>query len=62
VARLLHEGQVVGEASLTYAGEQSTYAGRLALQAAGTLVLEVLAMDAANANFGHVRQQVTVEP
>jgi len=62
VARLLHEGQVVGEAPLAYAGEQSTYAGQLPLKAIGTFVLEVLAMDAANANFGHVRQQVTVEP
>lgn len=50
----------MGEIPLHYAGTQSTYAGQLPLTVAGPVTVEVLAMDAANANFGRVSQTFTV--
>ena len=60
VARLLREGRVEDEVPLKYAGVSSTFGGRVTLKSPGPYELEVLAMDAANANFGSVRRSVTV--
>ncbi len=60
MARLLADGEVVAETPLVYAGESSTYQGDLPLEAAGEYQLEVLAMDAANANFGIVSRPLVV--
>lgn len=60
VARLLREGKVMAEEPLFYTGEQSTYEGELPLIAGGQLELQVLAMDATNANFGLVRHELMV--
>jgi len=62
MARLLQDAKTVVEAPLTYAGTESTYSTQLVPPAAGTYQLEVLALDAANANFGHVVRLITVEP
>lgn len=59
-ARAARGGKVVGETQLTYAGTASTYAGRLTLKDAGEYELEILASDAAAANFGVVRQKLTL--
>jgi len=59
-ARAVRGGKVVGETQLTYAGTASTYAGQLTLKDAGEYELEILASDAAAANFGVLRQKLTV--
>jgi hypothetical protein len=59
-ARLLRDGAVVQEALLLYAGEASTYAGALALPAAGPYVLEVVAATPSRASFGVVRRRVRI--
>lgn len=61
VARLLRDGAVVREARLGYAGETSTFEGRLTPPAPGTYELVVLAEDASRANAGVVRRNVRVE-
>ncbi len=61
VARLLRGGEVVASAPLAYAGEASTFAGRLDTPAPGVYTLEVLAADPARANFGRTTQAVVVE-
>jgi len=60
IARIVRDGKVVGEVPLKYAGVSSTYTGQLILKDTGPTVLEVLAMDAANANFGLISRDVTV--
>jgi hypothetical protein len=62
MARLLQNGEVVEEARMDYAGTQSTYSAKLAAVAPGDYQLEVLALDANNANFGHVRRPITITP
>ncbi len=62
VARLLHDGDVIAETTLAFAGERSTYAGELPLSTAGPVELMVLAMDPANANFGWARQEFQLAP
>jgi hypothetical protein len=59
-ARAVRGGKVAGETQLTYAGTASTYAGQLTLKDAGEYELEILASDAAAANFGVVRQKLGV--
>jgi hypothetical protein len=59
-ARAVRGGKVVGETQLTYAGTASTYAGQLTLKDAGEYELEILASDVAAANFGVVRQKLTL--
>lgn len=61
VARLLRNGAVVREAVLEYAGETSTFEGRLTPPEPGTYELVVLAEDAGRANAGVVRRSVRVE-
>lgn len=58
----MRDGQIVVEAPLTYAGEQSTFAGRLRLPSAGPAELQVVASDAANANFGIARRSLLTSP
>jgi hypothetical protein len=53
---------IVAEVPLQYAGETSTFAGKIQLTTAGTFEVEVLAMDPANANFGLDRRQLEVTP
>ncbi len=60
MARLLHDGDVIAETTLAFAGERSTYAGELPLPTAGPVELMILAMDPANANFGWARQEFVV--
>ena len=45
VARAVRDGRVINEVPLRYAGEKSTFAGRVPLPTAGPIELEVLAMD-----------------
>lgn len=59
-ARVVRGGQVVGVTQLTYAGTVSTYAGQLTLREAGEYELEILASDAAAANFGVARRKLGV--
>ncbi|MFQ5931272.1 MAG: hypothetical protein ACE5MM_02570 [Nitrospiraceae bacterium] len=59
---MVRDGKVIEKAPLSYAGEKSTFAGQLSLPKAGPYELQVLAMEAANANFGLIRTTVTVTP
>jgi hypothetical protein len=59
-ARIVQDGQVLRTASLAYAGEASTYQGVISVPAVASeegLSLQVLAMDAARANFGMVERR-----
>ena len=60
VARLVRDNAVVGETTLTYAGESSMYTGELARVTAGVYQLEVIAANPATATFGMVRRRVTI--
>lgn len=62
MARLVQNGAVVEESALSYAGEESTYAGELTLSVFGAAELEVLAMDPTSANFGQVVRELRVHP
>ncbi|MFQ5752480.1 MAG: hypothetical protein ACE5HI_10825 [bacterium] len=61
IAQLLHDNKVVSETPLNFAGEESTFAGSLKLDVEGEVDLIVLAMDASNANFGMVQQNLLVK-
>jgi hypothetical protein len=56
----MQNSRAVEEVPLPFAGKTSTYAGQLKLKGTGRFIIEVLAMDAANANFGRVQQEITV--
>lgn len=59
LARLVTEdAAVVAETPLTFAGETSIYEGSLTVPEGDGYTIEVLAMDADRANFGHVRQEL----
>jgi hypothetical protein len=60
VARVVRAGKVLDEVPLRYAGVSSTFAGQLRLNQWGRFRLEVLAMDATEANFGMVSRSATV--
>ena len=62
VARVVRNGKVETEVPLQYAGQQNTYAGSVAVGAAGKAELQILALDPPNANFGIFRQNITVAP
>lgn len=62
MARLVRGGKVLDEVPLPFAGERSTFAAKVPLNAAGPVELQVIAMDAANANFGWMRQNLSVTP
>jgi len=59
-ARLVRDGVVVREGRLEYAGEPSTYTGRLPAVEPGRYALEVLAASDQSVTFGMVRRWVTV--
>lgn len=62
-AALRHEGRVVGEVPLRYAGEESTFEGVLPLpDASGAFTLEVTAADPSRANFGRASYDFTTFP
>jgi hypothetical protein len=61
LARLTRDGEIVREATLRYAGEQSTYVGDLRTPDAGRYVLELVSSRAERATFGVVRREVRVE-
>ena len=60
VARELRDGKVMQEVTMRYAGTTSMYTGSLAPMAGGSVVIEVLAMDAERANFGVARARYVV--
>lgn len=60
VARELRAGNVMQEVTMRYAGTTSTYTASLAPMAGGSVVIEVLAMDAERANFGLARARYVV--
>ncbi len=60
VARVLRNGVVVSETSLSYAGETSMHGATLPAMDAGEIVLEVLALDEARGNFGLARRSYRV--
>jgi hypothetical protein len=62
VARLLRDGKVQSEFPMTYAGVQNTFHADVPATAAGPMELQVLSMDASNANFGMMKEAVTVVP
>src|SRR5258708_11300314 len=51
VARLVREGKIETEIPMQYAGVQNTFRGDVPVASAGQVELQVLAMDAENANF-----------
>jgi len=57
---VIQNTRVVEEVPLPFAGKTSTYAGRVTFKGTGRFVIEVLAMDAANANFGRDQREITV--
>jgi hypothetical protein len=62
VARLIRDGRGIAETPLRYAGETSTFEGRLVAPEAGPTELVVLALDPERANFGQVKQSLNVGP
>lgn len=62
VARLLRDGKIQSEIPMTYAGVQNTFHADVPATAAGPMELQVLSMDAANANFGILKEAVTIVP
>lgn len=58
----MRDGQVLQEAPLRYAGIVSVFKGDLTLPGPGAMVVEVLAMDPPNANFGQVQHIFVVAP
>jgi len=57
---VIQNRRVVTEVPLPFAGKTSTYAGPVTLKGTGRFTIEVLAMDAASANFGRDRREITV--
>jgi len=62
VARLLRDGKVQSEIPMTYAGVQNTFHADVPATAAGPLELQILSMDAGSANFGIMKEAVTIVP
>jgi hypothetical protein len=62
VARLLRDGKVQSEIPMTYAGVQNTFHADVPATEAGPLELQVLSMDAGSANFGMMKEAVTIIP
>jgi hypothetical protein len=62
VARMLRDGKVEQEIPMTYAGVQNTFHGNVPLTSPGAVELQVLAMDPGNANFGMMREAVSIVP
>jgi hypothetical protein len=62
VARLLRDGKVESEIPMTYAGVQNTFHTDVPVSAAGSMELQVLALDPASANFGMTKEAIAVIP
>jgi len=62
VARLLRDGKVQEEIPMTYAGVQNTFHADVPVTVAGSMELQVLALDPASANFGMNREAIAVVP
>jgi hypothetical protein len=62
VARLLRDGKVQEEIPMTYAGVQNTFHADVPVTVAGSMELQVLALDPASANFGMNREVIAVVP
>jgi len=62
VARLLRDGKVESEIPMTYAEVQNTFHTDVPVTAAGSMELQVLAMDPASANFGMTREAIAAVP
>jgi hypothetical protein len=62
VARLLRDGKIQSEIPMTYAGVQNTFHADVPASPAGPLELQVLSMDAGSANFGMMKEAVTIIP
>jgi hypothetical protein len=60
VARVIRNGVVESETSLSYAGETSMHSATIPPLEPGEVTLEVLAMDEARGNFGMAQQTYTV--
>lgn len=60
LARLVRDGKVVAESTLTFAGETSYYSGHVTAPEPGAYELQVLALDPARANNGMARRRVSV--
>ncbi len=61
-ARLVRaDGTVEEEIPLKYAGQQNTFAGKLNADTQGEFKLQILATDAAKANFGMIEKPLTVK-
>ena len=60
-ARLVRDGEVLGEAPLSFSGEQSIYEGELPVpEGGGPYELQVLAADAERVNFGMDEQELVL--
>lgn len=57
---LLRDGEVVADAPLEYAGQTNRFGGEIRAPEAGSYTLEILASDAAKANFGRAHQPIAV--
>lgn len=62
VARLLRDGKVQSEIPMTYAGVQNTFHADVPASGIGPLELQILSMDASSANFGMMKEAVTIVP
>ena len=62
VARLVREGKIEAEVPLQYAGVQNTFKGDVPVTSPGQIELQVLAMDPDNANFGQMKENLTIIP
>ncbi len=60
MARLSQNDKVIHEIPLRYAGVTSTFAEKISAETLGKITLEVLAMDASNANFGSVKSEIEI--
>jgi len=62
VARVVRDGKVDAEFPMQYAGVQNTFKGQVSVNKPGHVELQVIAMDAGNANFGLNEQDLAVQP
>jgi hypothetical protein len=62
VARLVRDGKVQSEIPMTYAGVQNTFHVDVPVTASGPMELQVLAMDPVSANFGMMKEAISLVP
>lgn len=61
-ARLVDDGRIVASAPMRFSGVTSVFRGEVPVPGAGELVLQVVAADPEEANFGMASRPVTVTP